>query len=78
MEDQKSKTDNKIRPEVIVKPAKKEPAAPRKYIGPKPVSLISNLSCGCKIPADQLSRAEQDFVIETIPEASTWFEQTIE
>lgn len=50
------------------------PAQPRKYVGPIPAPHISNLPCGCTLPADQLSRAQQDYVIETVPEAATWYE----
>lgn len=50
-------------------------AVPRKYIGPTPPQTISNLPCGCQLPADQLDRAQQDFLIDTVPAAAAWYEE---
>lgn len=50
---------------------------PRKYIGPTPPATISNLTCGCQLPADQLDRAQQDFLIETVPHAAEWYEEIV-
>ncbi len=45
----------------------------RIYVGPQPAPSISNLPCGCTLPADQLNRSQQDYVLATVPEAVTWF-----
>ena len=55
-------------PESAVRP-------PRRYIGPMPPPLISNLPCGCSHRADELQRGEQDFLIETVPDSEAWFEE---
>lgn len=60
----------------IPQPAIKAKAtAPRTYIGPMPPPTMSNLPCGCSHLANDMSREEQDFVIETVPEAASWFSE---
>jgi hypothetical protein len=46
---------------------------PMTYTGPSPAPLISNLPCGCTIPANELSRDQQEYLISTYPEAVGWF-----
>jgi hypothetical protein len=49
------------------------PETPRAYIGPQPPALISNLPCNCKLLADALSRAQQEYLIATAPHTAAWF-----
>lgn len=50
---------------------------PRNYIGPQPAPTVSNLPCKCTLPADQLTRAQQDYVLATVPQAAAWYEEAV-
>jgi hypothetical protein len=48
----------------------------RNYIGPLPAPLMGGLQpCGCTEFADKLTREQQDFVIETVPDAASWYQE---
>jgi hypothetical protein len=54
-------------------PAATATNTPYEYVGPTPPPLVSNLPCKCTLPANQLTRPQQDYLIQTNPQTAAWF-----